>query len=83
MLYVRLDWIPLHMLYPVVLPRLPPVTSVADKDGVLSEEEEDLLDLRYEITDELRKNPLWWILEILPSRYRYQGVDGIWRKKIK
>lgn len=70
-------------LYPMVSLRPPPVTSVANKDGVLSEEEEDLLDLRCETTDELKKNLFWWILEILPSRSRVQRANGTWRKKIE
>ena len=30
------------------------------------------------ITDELFKNPLWWILEILPTSYTFQNMQGKW-----
>jgi hypothetical protein len=30
------------------------------------------------ITDQLKKQPLWWILEILPLKYMYQGDHDRW-----
>ncbi|GJJ14164.1 hypothetical protein Clacol_008424 [Clathrus columnatus] len=69
-------------LYPVVLPRPPPAAAVSDKDA-LSEEEEDLLDLRCPIHDELKNKLAWWILEILPARKNYRGVDGDQKKGIE
>ncbi|KIJ39768.1 hypothetical protein M422DRAFT_49486 [Sphaerobolus stellatus SS14] len=50
----------LDMLYPVVCPRPPPATNVVNIDVVLSEEEEDLLDSRCGIMDELQNKPACW-----------------------
>ncbi|KAF8492760.1 hypothetical protein F5888DRAFT_871864 [Russula emetica] len=30
------------------------------------------------ITDELFKNPLWWILEMIPTSYTFQNTQGKW-----
>jgi hypothetical protein len=30
------------------------------------------------ITDELFKNPLWWILEMIPMSYTFQSTQGKW-----
>lgn len=30
-----------------------------------------------------RRRPLWWLLEILPLRYSYQGSDGIWHRHVR
>jgi hypothetical protein len=30
------------------------------------------------ITNELFKNPLWWILEILPTSYSFQDTHDTW-----
>jgi hypothetical protein len=37
----------------------------------------DRQDAVQKITDRLKTNPLWWILEILPMKYMYQK-DGGW-----
>lgn len=31
--------------------------------------------------DELKSNPLWWLLEIIPMRFTWQDADGVWHKK--
>ena len=40
---------------------------------------QDARDAVQRITDELYKQPLWWILEILPLKYMYQLPDGRWK----
>lgn len=50
----------------------PPASENGD-DGVI-----DKQDAVQKITDELRKNPLWWILEIFPTSYTYQNAKGKW-----
>lgn len=38
----------------------------------------ELADAVQPMDDELKKQPLWWILEILPTKYSYQDVAGKW-----
>jgi hypothetical protein len=40
--------------------------------------EQDVQDAVQPITDPLFKNPLWWILEIVPTGYKYQNPQGKW-----
>ena len=50
--------------------------TASSKDGHL-----DRQDAVLEITDELWsswKAPLWWVFEILPSSYAYEGRKGEW-----
>ncbi|KAJ7654299.1 hypothetical protein B0H17DRAFT_386771 [Mycena rosella] len=47
-----------------------------------SEEEEDLADALTPIHDELKRAKLWWILEIVPQKLRYQGNDDSWTHKL-
>lgn len=43
-----------------------------------SEEEEDLRDALSPMYDQLKIHPLWWILEILPLKLRYQRENHSW-----
>jgi len=38
----------------------------------------DAQDAIQPITDQLWKNPLWWILEIFPTSYTYQNAQDEW-----
>jgi len=33
-------------------------------------------------THDLLKNPMWWILEMFPMQYSWQGPDGAWHRKL-
>lgn len=45
----------------------------------LTEEQEDLLDLRCDVYDQLSLAPGWWILELLPMRHKVQReTDNYW-----
>ncbi|KAJ6541648.1 hypothetical protein B0H19DRAFT_959195 [Mycena capillaripes] len=84
-------------LYPRVLARPPPLLkspqesqstgamktagSVAECD-FKSEEEEDLVDALSPINDELKRRKIWWILEILPQKLRFQENDDSWTQKL-
>ncbi|KAJ7088156.1 hypothetical protein C8R44DRAFT_991193 [Mycena epipterygia] len=93
-------------LYPIVVPRPPPLPvgtakleSLPRRTSWLSrllsqleedvpidlkepargmEEEEDLKDALCPIYDQLQLKPFWWILELIPMSFRYQGSDGQW-----
>lgn len=41
------------------------------------------LDAVQPLDDELVRNPLWWILEIMPMMFSWQDGDGAWHKKIR
>jgi hypothetical protein len=83
-------------LYPRVLPRpalpstlqAPPRrtastgTSLVDCD-FRNEEEEDLADALSPINDELQRRKIWWILEWLPQKLRFQEKDDSWTKKLE
>ncbi|KAJ7292621.1 hypothetical protein C8J57DRAFT_1428731 [Mycena rebaudengoi] len=83
-------------LYPRVLPRpalpstlqAPPRrtastgTSLVDCD-FRNEEEEDLADALSPINDELHRRKIWWILEWLPQKLRFQEKDDSWTKKLE
>ena len=43
----------------------------------------DKLDAIQPLDDELKRQPLWWILEVLPLQYRYQDVQGEWKTTYK
>ena len=51
---------------------------IAHKDAILTEEEEDLVDILSPINDELSRSKSWWLLEIIPLKYRHQKKDGTW-----
>lgn len=43
----------------------------------------DAADASDPIHDELKINPVWWILEILPTHYSWQDDQGVWHKEWK
>ncbi|KAK7695135.1 hypothetical protein QCA50_002325 [Cerrena zonata] len=47
-------------------------------DSQLTEEEEDLLDALSPVYDQLSLAPGWWILELLPMRFKKQHSDNSW-----
>ncbi|KAG7095585.1 hypothetical protein E1B28_006316 [Marasmius oreades] len=49
-----------------------------EKPGPLTEEEEDLWDAMAPIYDQLKWNPIWWILELIPMTFCYQRDDDKW-----
>ena len=40
----------------------------------------DAVDVAQPIQDELKRMPLWWILEIMPMTYVWQDKDGAWHR---
>ncbi|KAG6908203.1 hypothetical protein DXG01_005792 [Tephrocybe rancida] len=44
----------------------------------MTEEDHELLDAISPIYDQLRINWLWWILEFIPMKHRFQMGDGSW-----
>ncbi|KAJ7146429.1 hypothetical protein C8R44DRAFT_837120 [Mycena epipterygia] len=57
------------------------VSSLGDCD-FRSEEEEDMLDALSPINNELKRTKLWWLLEYLPQKLRYQENDDSWTQKL-
>lgn len=39
-------------------------------------------DVVADIHDQLRLNPAWWLLEILPAIFAWQNPDGTWKRKL-
>jgi hypothetical protein len=58
-------------------PLSPPQGGAASTDEEASPQEAQ--DAVQRITDELFKNPLWWIVEILPLSYTYQNPQNQWK----
>ena len=54
------------------------MVEVVDKDLILTEEEEDLVDALSRINDQLSLSKSWWLLEIIPLRQRCHKEDGSW-----
>ena len=52
--------------------------TIVNKEMILTEEEEDLADILSPINDQLVLAKSWWLLEILPLKYRHQNEDGTW-----
>ncbi|ESK92370.1 hypothetical protein Moror_4580 [Moniliophthora roreri MCA 2997] len=53
------------------------------EEGFIDEEDEDIKDALSPINDMLRKAPLWWILEVLPQKLKYQkGKEEDWVQQI-
>jgi hypothetical protein len=44
----------------------------------LPELDDDKADAVQPIHDELKLNPLWWIVELFPLRYLWQDANGVW-----
>ncbi|KAJ7631645.1 hypothetical protein DFH06DRAFT_1223719 [Mycena polygramma] len=84
-------------LYPRVLARPPPLLKLpqATSSGTvktlgslaecdfMNEEEEDLADALSPINDELKRVKLWWILEVLPQKLRFQEGNNSWTQKLE
>ncbi|KAJ6479221.1 hypothetical protein C8R47DRAFT_1178465 [Mycena vitilis] len=83
-------------LYPRVLARPPPLLKLPQEStssgtvktlgsaecDFTNEEEEDLADALSPINDELKRVKLWWILEVLPQKLRFQEGDNSWTQKL-
>lgn len=41
----------------------------------------DTEDAAQPMYDALVKQPLWWLLEIIPLPFSWQNADGVWKKK--
>ncbi|KAK0457434.1 uncharacterized protein EV420DRAFT_1480512 [Desarmillaria tabescens] len=68
-------------LHPTVHPR-PAMDVVTKPIYATTEEEADILDALCPIYDELKIAPGWWILELIPTKLRYQKGDNTWAKAI-
>jgi hypothetical protein len=49
------------------------VTVISDHDA------QDAQDAEQKLTDQMSKQPLWWILEFLPLSYMYRNPKGNWK----
>ncbi|KAF5348457.1 hypothetical protein D9756_009559 [Leucocoprinus leucothites] len=54
------------------------VKADAEAEANLSEQEIDLKDALSPVYDQLKLKLFWWILELIPMRYRYQKEDNSW-----
>ncbi|KAJ3968463.1 hypothetical protein EV361DRAFT_415700 [Lentinula raphanica] len=52
--------------------------SESEKIRILTEEEEDLMDVLSPKYDQLKISPLWWLLELIPMQFRYQRKCDEW-----
>ncbi|KAK0243756.1 hypothetical protein EDD85DRAFT_171967 [Armillaria nabsnona] len=68
-------------LHPVVHPR-PAMGASVKPLYATTEEQEDILDALCPMYDELKIAPGWWILELIPTKLRYQKGDNTWAKAI-
>jgi hypothetical protein len=48
---------------------------VFDDEKVREEDSEDAIQ---PLHDELKAAPMWWLLEIVPMKFKYQEPDGTW-----
>jgi hypothetical protein len=56
-----------------------PSQRKGESDGRAGDgDKQDAQDAVQKITDQLHVNPLWWILEIIPTFYTYRDADGKW-----
>ncbi|KAL4250658.1 hypothetical protein ABKN59_005360 [Abortiporus biennis] len=51
----------------------------SDNDSTTTQPDIDALQPIY---DQLKIDPLWWLLEIIPLTYSYQDGKGVWHKKL-
>jgi hypothetical protein len=66
----------------------PPTSLAADREsrsgndidngGVVTEYQADAVDVAQPMHDQLKKNLLWWILEIMFTSYTYQNEQNKW-----
>jgi len=61
----------------------PMVPPVARGPSTSAKPDVDIADASQKLDDELVKNPLWWILEILPLTFAWQDAKGVWHKTIR
>lgn len=54
-----------------------------DPEPTTAEVDLDMQDAVQPLHDELKLDPLWWLLEIIPLQYSWQDADGIWHKEWK
>lgn len=52
--------------------------SDPETGGPVTENQADALDVVQPMHDQLKKMPLWWILEIMFTSYTYQNVQDKW-----
>ncbi len=69
------------LLHPAVHPQ-PAICASVKPLYATTEEEEDILDTLCPMYDELKIAPGWWILELIPTKLRYQKGDNTWAKVI-
>lgn len=55
---------------------LDPAPHPSDKDAAT-----DKLDSTMPLHDELRIEPIWWILELVPLPFTWQDAAGVWHSK--
>lgn len=60
-----------------------PTKFLASQEGIKMQLKLDTPDAVQPLHDQLVLDKLWWILEILPLVYRWQGVEGRWHKQIR
>ena len=41
----------------------------------------DMADAVEPLYDELKLDPLWWLLEIIPLQFTWQDADGVWHRE--
>lgn len=52
-----------------------------DLEPSQAELELDLADAVEPLHDELKLDPLWWLLEIVPLSYSWQDAQGVWHRE--
>ncbi|KAG6816825.1 hypothetical protein H0H87_002668 [Tephrocybe sp. NHM501043] len=57
---------------------LPPTSPINE-----IEEEEDAQDALEPINDQLKANPMWWVLENIPLTYSWQDPECVWHRKLR
>ncbi|TFK42265.1 hypothetical protein BDQ12DRAFT_645827 [Crucibulum laeve] len=64
------------------LPSLGTNRKLMEVTDFVSEEEEDLADAMSPINDMLKISKIWWILECIPQKIRFQKDDDSWVRKL-
>lgn len=52
-----------------------------DLEPSAEEMELDSTDALEPLHDELKLNPLWWLLEIIPLQFSWQDAQGVWHRE--
>ena len=60
-----------------------PTKFFASQDGIKIDPKLEATDAVQPLHDQLVLDKLWWILEVLPLVYTWQGVEGRWHKQIR